>query len=352
MQQKQRDLSLDIFRGLGIFFVILGHIHQTPLLIRLWICTFHMPLFFICSGMLYSIEKYNGFLPFLKKKIQTLVIPYFCLITCLWILVNLRSFILNHIGMSGKYLFDFRHVLLSILLSNRLHTYYFSLWFVCALFLSELVFYPIVRFCGNKKHFMIIIAIGANFLQFLLSHYVKGGVWSFDLIPTCISFMSIGYLAKSKKITDELTKPYFFPICLSINIIFAILNTKALNGGYTALFYGTLGNPFYYFFAALTGSWAIFVVSKNIERLIVAEFLGKNSLIIYAFQNSFAIPVANDIFCFFKSKYDIFNDKVLEWIFIVIITLFISSLLAYLITRFTPWMTGHPRKKHKNDSST
>ena len=344
----QRDRTLDIFRGFGILFVVLGHIYQTPMMIRLWVCTFHMPLFFMCSGMLFSVDRYNGFMNFLKKKLQTLVLPYFCLSLSLWGLMNLRALAMVKLGITGGYfLSDVRQMVLAILLSDRMHDHYFSLWFVCALFLSELLFYPIIRYGGKNTYAIGAVAIGMNFVQCLLSHYIQGGIWSFDLVPTCISFMAVGFLMqKHKGVVKHLIKPWVFVICLGLNIIFAVLNTRVLDGGYTALFYGQLGHPVWYFMAALTGAMAVFIFSSLAERLVVTEFFGRNSLVIYAFQNSLAIPAANDLFGMAVARNEIFKDNVLQWIFVVAVTLAITSALSWMINHLTPWMLGRfPKKK-------
>lgn len=50
MAIKQRDHSMDVLRGIAIFFVIFGHITHI-FDIRTYIWGFHMPLFFGCLGI-------------------------------------------------------------------------------------------------------------------------------------------------------------------------------------------------------------------------------------------------------------------------------------------------------------
>lgn len=70
--EKKRIDYLDIAKGIGIILVLVGHISKNDEINR-FLYLFHMPLFFIISGMLYK-EKNN----FCKKKIRNLIIPYFC----------------------------------------------------------------------------------------------------------------------------------------------------------------------------------------------------------------------------------------------------------------------------------
>lgn len=68
---------IDLLKGLGIFFVILGHtIKNNDLYV--WIYSFHMPLFFFISGYLTeprnSIKDYNQYI---WKKCKNLLFPFF-----------------------------------------------------------------------------------------------------------------------------------------------------------------------------------------------------------------------------------------------------------------------------------
>lgn len=71
---------IDIAKGMAILCMVLGHTYsiQEKPFIFVWIYSFHMPLFFITSGILYRIkksgeEKYSNLI---QKKIKTLLIPY------------------------------------------------------------------------------------------------------------------------------------------------------------------------------------------------------------------------------------------------------------------------------------
>ena len=50
--QKNRIRYLDIYKGLGIVLVVLGHMEATPYFWKLLLNAFHMPLFFVAAGLL------------------------------------------------------------------------------------------------------------------------------------------------------------------------------------------------------------------------------------------------------------------------------------------------------------
>lgn len=53
--ENKRIAYIDIAKGIGILFVMLGHcLYSEESPIRLFIYSFHMPLFFVLSGMTYK----------------------------------------------------------------------------------------------------------------------------------------------------------------------------------------------------------------------------------------------------------------------------------------------------------
>lgn len=67
-----RLAALDSLRGFGILLVVLGHTSWSAGLVS-WIFSFHMPLFFIISGMLFHERQ---FLDSFKRKAIRLLVPY------------------------------------------------------------------------------------------------------------------------------------------------------------------------------------------------------------------------------------------------------------------------------------
>ena len=76
---------IDIVKFLGIFLLFIEHTGNWTELggkynyLKIWICSFHMPLFFIIYGMVVSPKYLNGFKEwksFFYKKVKSLLIPY------------------------------------------------------------------------------------------------------------------------------------------------------------------------------------------------------------------------------------------------------------------------------------
>ena len=70
---KRRISWIDVAKGLGIIFIVIGHSLKTGWL-REYLYSFHVPFFFFLSGITYRYkeEKKN----FWNKKIKSIVVPY------------------------------------------------------------------------------------------------------------------------------------------------------------------------------------------------------------------------------------------------------------------------------------
>ena len=75
----KRISYIDMAKGIGIILVVLGHSIFPSENLTTWIYSFHMPLFFILSGMLLSHTHATeqALTSFIRKKAQAIFIPYF-----------------------------------------------------------------------------------------------------------------------------------------------------------------------------------------------------------------------------------------------------------------------------------
>lgn len=202
----KRKRDIDIAKGSAMLLVILGHTVYTPKSVVWWLYSFHMPLFFSISGIVFHPQKYLTWTQFLIAKIKSLLLPYFCLCSILWfwvfILQNKSGFI-NEETLNG---------FCGIFLGFRLTKYYLSMWFVLVLFVSEVILYALYRYCSRKREgflfiFLILSLLGWGILQV----WKKGFFWSLDIVPICLSFLILGYCIKLyEKELSNYYKIHFF----------------------------------------------------------------------------------------------------------------------------------------------
>lgn len=150
---KNRVEYIDNTKGLLIFLVVFGHCIKGESFPKNIIYSFHMPAFFIVSGILlnYSSAVRKDFGRFLLSRIRQLVIPYI-IFEFLGYIVQCftRGFYENING------FIFRTA------TFQVHTDVD--WFFIALFLGEILFY----FVQKNKYISIITAV----LSFILAYFV------------------------------------------------------------------------------------------------------------------------------------------------------------------------------------
>ena len=331
---KERNKTIDIMKGFGILFVIIGHIFETPEIFRIWIYSFHLSLFLFCSGLVFSA---GDFKKFIISKIKSLVIPYFFLGLLLWAVKTCRAVILDGFIGYRALLRDFYKTSLSLILAHRLHEYYFTLWFICALFFSELLMFFIIKKIGNRPGPYLIISVSLVFLQYFVFKIVYGFYWSIDLVPYGTAFLSLGYCFRlNKRVVERyLSKHLILIPVFALSILFTILNFRA--GGRVEIYACYFGNPVYFGLSSAFGIFTIMIISSMMESSKLFEYLGRNTFVIYAFQNGFAIPVAHDFVNWLKPKSSLCDNEIFLWLVIVCVSVIITMILVELTGYFFPW---------------
>ena len=83
--ENKRVNYVDVLKFWGIFLLFIDHTGNSIKLtgfyenLRIWICSFHMPLFFISYGLIakhYEIKNKKDFINFLSHKAYGIIIPY------------------------------------------------------------------------------------------------------------------------------------------------------------------------------------------------------------------------------------------------------------------------------------
>jgi fucose 4-O-acetylase-like acetyltransferase len=143
---RARITWVDYAKGVGIFLVVLGHtlrgLHSSRIIaddaafrsVDSWIYSFHMPLFFLLSGLFAErrIERNAG--EFLLDKLATLAYPYLIWST----LQSLTQIAISRYTNNQTTLYDLAGILINPIM---------QFWFLYALFLIGLIYY-FLRRCG------------------------------------------------------------------------------------------------------------------------------------------------------------------------------------------------------------
>ena len=298
MTKESRLTALDSLRGFGILLVVLGHTSQTSGLVS-WIFSFHMPLFFIISGMLFHERQ---FLDSFKRKAVRLLVPYvfFGTVTlAYWALIERRLR-----GDDGSV----PNALANIVLAHAGVDNYPQnavLWFLPCLFVTEMLFlgfFLLVNKAGSVETRIVMgggwrnrIAVMALALVSFLSIIVMWSLdlsveqfrlpWALDILPFSMLFYCIGYLL------SEFILPHVQQVSQTqtlAHIAFAVVSVAGLYllwlfDGWTKLEVNLNGastnNPFWMLCAAMLGFVSSLMLCIAIDCRAL-RFLGRTSLTI------------------------------------------------------------------------
>lgn len=280
-QLSERILWIDMAKGYGILFVIYAHVGGGW--DRIWIYTFHMPLFFFLSGYVFSVN--CNFKQFIIKKCKSIVIPYFCLGIPM-ILFEFIRMIPEQFTLSVAI-----HLIKHFVFQQRMWT----LWFIACLFCLNILFYILVNVI-KRDLFLVIVSIIMTVIG--LCYYRGGGkplLWNADVCFMAIPFFTMGYVYKKYvvRIDSLLDKKeiniVLFNLCAVLNLIFGF---KSLDTSLVGLemYDSKYGNPFYTYMAAFAGIVCVVIVAKWFAIECI-RYIGENSMLYYAWHQTIFIPI-------------------------------------------------------------
>ena len=263
---------VDIAKGMGMIFVILGHALPYGEIPSNLIFAFHMPLFFILSGFVYKDYPIKIIIP---KRIRTLLVPYilFCLLgTALALIAG---------GLSIKSLMS------DIYYGNPDHIYVSSVWFLVALFFVVCLF-TIIRKIKKPiiQYSIILFLLCAGIVYgYLYNHTIINFRLPLDLdvVSVALAFFALGFylkapLIKSVEKIKNARIPIYLVIVGAIAIIYilcAIIN-RSVN-----LHAVAYRNPLFYIAASISGSLALIFICAKLEGSFISKpliYVGKNTI--------------------------------------------------------------------------
>ena len=279
----KRISYIDMAKGIGILLVVFGHSSFPSSNINQWISSFHMPLFFLLSGILlahtnaHELEMGN----LAKKKARSILIPYFSF--------SILSMIFSAILDAAS----FKAYLPNALLQTVVFYGISVLWFLPALFFGEMIFLFIRKhtapaatalistsiclisvFIVNTYHYHYLIDFNSYFSllgAYLISVVVRTGF--------AVTFLSLGYFSYIfffKKEHSTISYVLLTLIFLMLNIYLAFKN------GSVDLNNMVFNDYRLYFPAAFCGGMFIICFCAALPAIGPLIAIGKHSLIIMA----------------------------------------------------------------------
>jgi fucose 4-O-acetylase-like acetyltransferase len=271
MKQNNREVYLDIVKGIGILLVVIGHL-QLDNVIRNFIYSFHMPLFFYVGGALYM---YKSTVPW--NKIRYFLSLYLFFGTLFILLISLK-----------EHTFDLTLVY-KLIQSNPVSIYDIQ-WFGVFWFLLA---YGIVLLLANIKIFSYL---SISLLLFIVLYFTQDTAIFENILylPLCIAPALILLFFFNLGKANNFIMTYFSSknmwILITSFIVLNILNIYTYNGFESKIInYGVLHfepNLILVLLVGIVGIFTTLYISKYIELNTfklssILQYFGKNSLFIF-----------------------------------------------------------------------
>lgn len=340
---------LDIARAISIILVVLGHSSTSKYLVT-YIYSFHLPLFFVISGYLFT-QKEMSCLNYMKNRAKTILVPYF-----VFSFLTYFIYIAIYAVSSNKTKYPYSIVLkqlAGIFYSNGTiwMDFNYTIWFLTCMFIVQLMFFLIMKYIKNNFQ-LVGILVASSIVGYLGSVFMPVRLpWSIDVAFTAIVFYGAGYLLRNnihkvKNILniDELSIKsclIIITICCGINIYFGNLNGRIdMNNNYY--------NHYIYFyiasFAGIFGYLMISYVVREVQWSKLLLYIGRNTLTIFALH-PIAFLAMNLILKYVLNDDLIICRKSLSISFLYT-TFAIMSLspIIYLINNYFPYIIGKEKK--------
>ena len=218
---RNRIIWVDSLRGLLIILMVAGHA-SSPY--NTYIYTFHVAAFFILSGYTHSLDRNNALIS-IKKKVLTLLIPYY-LLNILFFSVYSISFRSGIHSLLFGTLQPIRFVerALIFLKSPQSTTGLAGpMWFLFVLFIAEFIF-GLLQFIMQKikgpKDLEIFFGFLIGVFGLAIMNRPPFSQWALDLGLHALIYYSIGLALHRWNVFDHLDNNFLLPFVIILVVFF------------------------------------------------------------------------------------------------------------------------------------
>lgn len=216
---------LDTAKGIAIILVVIAHSLVDLGFSNKYIYWFHMPAFFIITGILFSPPTNREiFKTFFIKRVKQLIIPYISFL----LIITLVRYVYLGVKPLTWYINDFAHVIAGG--QSIPSAAYVTMWFITCLLASQLLISIIYVFIANNIYrFFIILTL------YILAHVESVLSLKYEIhIPgnLDVSFLAISYIyigMSVRYLQEFLNKKNLcglFTVSLFISSLFLIFSNK------------------------------------------------------------------------------------------------------------------------------
>lgn len=293
---KERNVTIDVMRGITIILVVVGHLIKYESYPFKLIFSFHMPIFFLLSGYCSTLKMLEAdklsFGKYVWKKIKSIYIP-----------MLIASFLVNLVLGTTE----------NVTSAPLKFIYSPGDWFLQTLFWSDMLLFAFIALCRRFDRSSVRIILPVAFIAIATQILTLSRVeWApvnkylpfhIGYVSVSFAFVLIGYLiAVSRGRLSELQylkdsgncdnvqadkkKKYDFILAVLLVLMGIVFLAYTKNNIVVNIATTYIGSNYIMFFAmALYMIYLVYVLSKKIAVLPHVQkllaFLGRNSLFVY-----------------------------------------------------------------------
>ena len=339
---------IDMAKGVGIILVLFGHLIYTNTYVLVWISAFHMPVFFVLSGITLRLgtkteEDVKGRI---SKKARALLIPYMWF-SVIYFVVDIGNLYLSKITMKEF----INNALASITFSGKS-----VMWFVTALFFSQVILISLQSKLSDAYVIIVVAVLAAA--GCLCAPFIRQGYENYTesiLMTALLNFPKIlartaivtpftaaGYYGKkwySSRAEVILNKPVRALIgilCMVLCVAIALTNWSVDTNNMI------LNNPLFYYIGGFSGSISVIALCSVLPAVKPLEIIGKYSLVIMAVHLDLYVLWAG--LQVGEIAYSLCGITQVLTVVTVICTLILGCVAGFVIERFFPFILGRKRQ--------
>lgn len=321
-KEKKRIDYIDIFRAIGIILMIMSHV-KVGIKFDFFIHAFNMPMFFFISGLFY--KKTEDDKKLIIKKLKSLIVPYIIfgiLHYIIWLITNNEEPILGP--------------LYSLLVDNTEGLPIAgALWFLTALFFTEIIYFCIDKINNKVIKNIVIIALSlfGNIETIILPIRLPYGI---GIACAGVGLFHIGHLLQKNK-ENKFVKKIINLNIFEIIILFIIVYNLIFLNTYVDMRIGKYGIIPLFWINSISAIILGINISKHIDKLLkcnIKDFIisiGKNSIVYVCLNQLVYTKIEEIIYNIVKNQALNFTSVMIIKCIIIILTIIIIYICNFII---------------------
>jgi len=311
---QKRIVWIDVAKTLAVILVFYGHFvgnfissDSRPALLQMkFIYSFHVPLFFILSGLIYR-EKNYSWTDFLKSRFSRRFVPYLffnLLFMTLWIG---KSIVI--VKRSWSVINTECLLRTSRLFFLGIPTWNVVTWFLICLMMVEIIQFALRNYIRSTGRLILSLIFFAS-MTVVISYFndavnsiklFEYNYWSVKSALTALFFYQFGILLQKTNFLNLKLSPALSVLPATLFLIITLLTFNQNQGPFPVEYHwiaigGTsYGNPFLFLLTALTGSFFIIFTGQALSSFKILSWMGLFTLPLFCL-NGIMLNNFNGIF--------------------------------------------------------